>query len=51
MTARNAIYLKEEDKISFIDLESFKRLRVKKGYKLTGYNPDWYKETIESIIR
>ncbi len=50
MTVRNAVYLKEEDKISFIDLESFKRLRAKRGFKLTGYNPDWYIETIKSII-
>lgn len=52
MTARNAIYLKEEDKISLIDLESFKSLRVKKknrNVKITGYVPDWYRETCESL--
>ena len=50
MTGRNAIYLKEEDKISLIDLESFKSLRVKKNrnVKITGYIPDWYREICES---
>ena len=51
MTSRNAIYLKEEDKISLIDLESFRPLKVKKGreVKITRYIPDWYREIYESL--
>lgn len=52
MTGRNAIYLKEEDKISLIDLESFKPVKVKKKedlVKITGYIPDWYREVCESV--
>jgi len=52
MTARNSIYLEEEDKISLIDLESFKPVKVRKKedlVKITGYIPDWYRETCESV--